>query len=172
MFLFYLWFVYFNCDRLCSLVVRITGCRSRGQIRFPALPDFLRSSGSGTGSTQPREYNWGATWKKEIFLFSTATRPAVGPTQPPLHWEPRSQIHVFLTSALVGGQWSASRPSCFTTEDRAPGTHWIGSWVDPRAGMDDMEKWKFLTLLGLELRLQPESSCYTNWATTADTGCP
>jgi hypothetical protein len=23
---------------------------------------FLRSSGSGTGSTQPREYNWGATW--------------------------------------------------------------------------------------------------------------
>jgi hypothetical protein len=29
--------------------------------RFSALPDFLRSSGSGTGSTQPREYNWGAT---------------------------------------------------------------------------------------------------------------
>jgi hypothetical protein len=24
--------------------------------------DFLRSSGSGTGSTQPREDNWGATW--------------------------------------------------------------------------------------------------------------
>jgi hypothetical protein len=24
---------------------------------FPALPDFLRSSGSGTGSTQPREGN-------------------------------------------------------------------------------------------------------------------
>jgi hypothetical protein len=26
-------------------------------VRFPTLPDFLRSSGSGTGSTQPREYN-------------------------------------------------------------------------------------------------------------------
>jgi hypothetical protein len=26
------------------------------RIRFPAVPDFL-SSGSGTGSTQPREYN-------------------------------------------------------------------------------------------------------------------
>jgi hypothetical protein len=25
---------------------------------------FLRSSGFGMGSTQPREYNWGATWKK------------------------------------------------------------------------------------------------------------
>jgi hypothetical protein len=33
----------------------------RPRIPFPALPDFLRSSGSGTGSTQPREYNWGAT---------------------------------------------------------------------------------------------------------------
>jgi hypothetical protein len=35
------------------------------RVRFPALPDFLRSSGSGTGSTQPREYNWWATWKKK-----------------------------------------------------------------------------------------------------------
>jgi hypothetical protein len=34
------------------------------RVRFPALPDYLRSSGSGTGSTQPCEYNWGATWKK------------------------------------------------------------------------------------------------------------
>jgi hypothetical protein len=27
------------------------------RVRFPAIPDFLRSSGSGTGSTQRREYN-------------------------------------------------------------------------------------------------------------------
>jgi hypothetical protein len=27
------------------------------RVRFPALPNFLRSSGSGTGSTQPREDN-------------------------------------------------------------------------------------------------------------------
>jgi hypothetical protein len=26
---------------------------------------------------------------------------------------------------------------------RSPGTHYIGGWVDPRAGLDDMEKWKF-----------------------------
>ena len=36
----------------------------RSVVRFPALPDFLSSSGSGTGSTQPREVNWGATWIK------------------------------------------------------------------------------------------------------------
>jgi hypothetical protein len=27
------------------------------RVRFPALPHLLRSSGSGTGSTQRREYN-------------------------------------------------------------------------------------------------------------------
>jgi hypothetical protein len=27
------------------------------RVPFPALPDFLRSSGSGTRSAQPREYN-------------------------------------------------------------------------------------------------------------------
>jgi hypothetical protein len=26
-------------------------------VRFPTLPDSLRSTGSATGSTQPREYN-------------------------------------------------------------------------------------------------------------------
>jgi hypothetical protein len=33
------------------------------------------------------------------------------------------------------------------------GTHWIGGWVGPRADLDDVEKRKFLTLPGLELRL-------------------
>ena len=36
----------------------------RSRVRSPALPDFLSSSGSGTGSTQPREpreVNCGAT---------------------------------------------------------------------------------------------------------------
>jgi len=29
----------------------------RSRVRSPALPDFLSSSGSGTGSTQPRDVN-------------------------------------------------------------------------------------------------------------------
>jgi hypothetical protein len=35
------------------------------QVLFPALPNFLRSIRSGTGSTQHHEYNWGATWKNK-----------------------------------------------------------------------------------------------------------
>jgi hypothetical protein len=62
------------------------------------------------------------------------------------------QIHVFFTTALVGGEWSASRPGRFTPGERTPGTHWIGGWVDPRAGLDDVEKRTLLNLLGLELR--------------------
>jgi hypothetical protein len=61
-------------------------------------------------------------------------------------------IHIFLTAALAGGEWSASLPGRFTPGERAPGTHWIGGWVGPRAGLDDVEKRKFLTLPGLELR--------------------
>jgi hypothetical protein len=57
-------------------------------------------------------------------------------------------IHISLTSALIGGEWSASRPGRFTPPD----THWIGGWVGPRAGLDDVEKRKLLTLPGLELR--------------------
>jgi hypothetical protein len=53
-----------------------------------------------------------------------------------------------LTSALAGGEWSASRPGRFTPGERAPGTHWIGGWVDPSAGLDDVKR-EFLTLPGL-----------------------
>jgi hypothetical protein len=61
-------------------------------------------------------------------------------------------IHIFLTSALAGDDWSASRPGRFTPRDRAPGTHWIGGWVGSKAGLDDVEKRKFLTVRGLEHR--------------------
>jgi hypothetical protein len=52
-----------------------------------------------------------------------------------------------VTSELVWSGWSASRPTRLI-----PGNHWIGGWVDPRARLDDVEKRKFLTLPGLELR--------------------
>jgi hypothetical protein len=48
-------------DRLCGLVVRVLGYRSGGPGSIPGTTK-KKSSGSGKGSTQPREYNWGATW--------------------------------------------------------------------------------------------------------------
>jgi hypothetical protein len=62
------------------------------------------------------------------------------------------QIHVFLTLALVGHEWSASGPCHFTPGIRAPGSQWIGGWVGPRGGLNDVEKLKFLALPGLELQ--------------------
>jgi hypothetical protein len=48
--------------------------------------------------------------------------------------------------------------------------HWIGGWVNPRAGLDDVEKRKFLILGGLELQplvVQPVGSRYTDGAIPA-----
>jgi hypothetical protein len=44
-------------NRLCGLVVEFLATDPEVGVRFPALSHFLRSSGSGTGSTQPREYS-------------------------------------------------------------------------------------------------------------------
>jgi hypothetical protein len=49
-----------------------------------------------------------------------------------------------LTSALVGGEWSASRPGRFNPGERASDTLWIGGWVDLRSDLDDLEKRKFI----------------------------
>jgi hypothetical protein len=58
----------------------------------------------------------------------------------------------FLTSALDGGERSASRSGRFIPGEIAPSTHWIGGWVDPRAGLDSVKKRKILPLLGILLR--------------------
>jgi hypothetical protein len=44
----------------------------------------------------------------------------------------------FLDLSTVGGEWSASRPSRSTPGKEPPSTHWIGGWVSPRAGLDDV----------------------------------
>jgi hypothetical protein len=51
-------------------------------------------------------------------------------------------INVFSTSALIVGEWSASRPGRFTPGERAPGAHWIRGWVCHRTGVDDVERRK------------------------------
>jgi hypothetical protein len=65
----------------------------------------------------------------------------------------------FLTSTLDGSEWSASHPGRFTTWEGAPDIHSIGGCVGPRAGLDDFEKRKFLTVPGLELRPFGRPAC-------------
>jgi hypothetical protein len=73
------------------------------------------------------------------------------------------QIHIFLTSALVRGGWSVSHPCCFTP--KLPGTQSTGGWVGHRAGLDDLEKRKFLPLQRLELQTlgRPAYSQSLDW---------
>jgi hypothetical protein len=61
-------------------------------------------------------------------------------------------MNVFMTSALAGGEWSASRQGRFTTEERAPSSQWIGGWVGPSAGLDEVKRRKILLIPGLEIR--------------------
>jgi hypothetical protein len=55
-------------------------------------------------------------------------------------------IHIFLTSALVGREWSASRSCRFTLGERSLGNHCIEGWIVPIASLDDVKKRKVVTL--------------------------
>jgi hypothetical protein len=44
-----------------------------------------------------------------------------------------------LTSALEGGEWSASCPCRFTIGETAAGTHWTGGSVGPKADLDAVQ---------------------------------
>jgi hypothetical protein len=62
-------------------------------------------------------------------------------------------MHIFLTSALVGDEWSDSHPGRFTPEEKAAGTH----CVDARAGLDDGEE-KILDPTGTRTPIPRSSS--------------
>jgi hypothetical protein len=63
----------------------------------------------------------------------------------------------FLTSAVDGGDWSASRPCRFTLGGNWPRTHWIEGWVGSRAGLGPAWNWN--------PAVQPVAWRYTEWQT-------
>jgi hypothetical protein len=63
--------------------------------------------------------------------------------------EVAAHIHVLLTSVLVGVKFHASVD--FPREG-ATSNPWIGSWVGPRAGLDNVKRRKILPLPAVELR--------------------
>jgi hypothetical protein len=53
-----------------------------------------------------------------------------------MYRESSGTVYGFLTFELDEGEWSASRPGCFTPGEGACSTQWIESWVGSR---DDLE---------------------------------
>jgi hypothetical protein len=55
-------------------------------------------------------------------------------------------------------------PAALPPGKQPHGTHWIGGWVGPITGLDDVEKRKFLIIPGLELQpvIQPVARHYTD----------
>jgi len=72
--------------------------------------------------------------------------------------------HTFLTSALDGGEWSASRPTCFTLGETAPGILWIGGWVGHRAAVAE---WKISSSYRESNPLRPACSPAALWIETS-----
>jgi hypothetical protein len=79
-----------------------------------------------------------------------------------------------LTSALDGGEWSASRPGSFTSREKAPDTHRIGGCVGPRAVLDAMLKRKIPSPCRESNPrtpiVLPVAQRYTDWAITNTKG--
>jgi len=50
------------------------------------------------------------------------------------------ELHAFLTSALGGGEWTASRSGRLIPMEGDPGAHWIRGCVEARAGLYNAEK--------------------------------
>jgi hypothetical protein len=62
------------------------------------------------------------------------------------------QIYLFLTPTLVGVNGQLHALAALPPGEGAPGTQWIGGWMDLTVGLNFMEKRKLLTLPGLEIR--------------------
>jgi hypothetical protein len=69
----------------------------------------------------------------------------------------------FLTSALDGGQWSASHPGRFTPGEGAPAIHCVGDWMGPEPGWTLWTRERSLTPAGNKtLAVQPVAHRYTD----------
>jgi hypothetical protein len=94
----------------------------------------------------------------------------------PAPWRRSGRIKVYLHAFFdLGTRWRwvvSFATGRFTARERAPGIHWIGVWVGPRAGLDAVVKRK-IPSPRLESNprtpiVQPVAQrCYTDWATTA-----
>jgi len=74
------------------------------------------------------------------------------------YWGVEVYLRAFLTWALDRGEWSVTLSGRFTPQERAPGTHWIGGWVEPKDGLDAVVKRKVPALSGTRTPDHPAHS--------------
>ena len=106
--------------------------------------------------------------------------PSAGVKIPPLSWvfDYKDKFHTlnstnmskikfplwtpwrFLGNSNLGTRWWwwASSTSCFTLRERAPGTHYLGAWMDPTAGIDVLANRRNLLLPARNRTTIPRSS--------------
>jgi hypothetical protein len=68
------------------------------------------------------------------------------------------------SSALDGGEWSASRHGRFTPGEITSSTHLLGCWVGLIVGLDAVEKRKILPCRESDPGPQSVARRYTDWA--------
>jgi len=127
-------------------VGRYVMCSEYRRMEFISLP-WKRSNGSVPASLcqQRKCIRWYVTPSTPLKLSNLKDTSFSVKFSLCFNWAPRhegvlgewrySSTHS-LTSVLDGGEWSASRPGRFIPKERVPGTHCIGGWVGPRAGLD------------------------------------
>jgi hypothetical protein len=79
------------------------------------------------------------------------------------------QLYAFFTSALDGGESSASRSGCFTTRERATVTYLIGDLVSLRAGLEAVVKRKIPSPTGTRTTDLPARSIALYYCTNPST---
>jgi hypothetical protein len=88
-----------------------------------------------------------------------------------VYWGVEVELHSFFDLGTKGGEWSASRTGRFTPREGAPGTHWTGGWMGPRAVLDAVVKRKIPSSRRESNPrtpiVQPVAQRYTDWAIAA-----
>jgi hypothetical protein len=67
-------------------------------------------------------------------------------------------LHSFSTSALEGGEWTASRPCRFTRVKGTPGVHCVGGWLGTRTGLHVLKREKSVVRAGIRTPDRPSLS--------------
>jgi hypothetical protein len=85
----------------------------------------------------------------------------------------RYSSYSFLTSALEGTKWSASRSGHALPRETTPCTNWTGCWVGLKTGLDTDVRGRIFCLSGDRTPVtQSVDRHYTDWATPAPVVMP